>query len=82
VVFDVIGVFKVKLLWVHLDLVSCWLFKLALLLDELLKVLPRKLNDVLWASPNDFLYIVLQDSWEVVGHFNLLGSKDALVVYV
>ena len=81
-VLNIVCVFKVELLVVHLDFVAGRFLEFVFLFNQLLKILPRKLHDVFRACSHYFLDVVFQDTWECIRHFDLFGCENALVVNV
>lgn len=82
VVLDVCLVLQVEVFLGHFNALAFRRFKGSAVLQQCLEVLPRELNHVFRLVSDNFFDKILENSWELIRHFDLLGGEDVLLANV
>ena len=82
VVLDVCLVLQVEVFLSHFNAVAFRRLKGSAVLQQCLEVLPGELDHVFRLVPDNFFDKVLENSWELIRHFDLLGGEDVLLANV
>ena len=82
VVFNVCLVLQVEVFLGNFNALAFRRLKGSAVLQHCFEILPRELDHVFGLVPDNFFHKVLEDSWELIRYFNLLGGEDVLLADV